>query len=194
MILYISVIFVVATLTAVFNIIFTSTAWYVVLGIVAGATFFQFLIDGLFALIVNNLPDNWFNMDKKCFQVSKKSQRFYEKLRIRNWKDKVWELGRLGGFRKNKLNAPNSPEYVERFIIESNKGIVTHRVGYFVGFLVIFIFPFKYAFPIGVPVAITNLFLNILPVMVLRYNVPKLTNLYKRLTRIQNSNEIKLEN
>lgn len=193
MILYLSIIFVVATLIAIFNIIFTSTSWYIIVGIVAGATCFQILVDGLFALIVNNLPDKWFAMDKKCFKVSKKSQRLYEKLQIRKWKDKVLELGILGGFRKNKINDPNSPEYVEKFIVESNKGIVIHRIGYFVGFLVMLVFPFKFAFSIGLPVAITNMFLNILPVMILRYNIPKLMTLHKRLTRMQDNTNLKKE-
>ena len=147
------------------------------------STVFQFAIDGLFAIIVNKLPNRWFDVDKKCFQVTKRSQQFYEKLKIRKWKDKVWELGGLGGFRKNKINEPDNPEYIERFIVESNKGIVTHRIGYFVGFLCVFMFPLKYAFKIGVPVALVNLFLNILPTMILRYNIPKLMVARKRLLR-----------
>ena len=81
------------------------------------------------------------------------------------------------------LKSPDDPEYIKQFIIECNKGVVTHRIGYFVGFLVVFLFPLKYAFVIGVPVAVVNLFLNILPTMVLRYNTPKLQVVLKRLKR-----------
>jgi hypothetical protein len=146
-------------------------------------TVFEFAIDGLFAIIVNKMPNKWFGIDSKHFQVSKNATRFYDKLKIKKWKDKVLELGALGGFRKNKINEPSNPEYIARFIIECNKGIVTHRIGYIVGFLGVFLFPLKYALSIGLPVALVNLFLNILPTMVLRYNVPKLQVLYKRLTR-----------
>lgn len=188
MILYISIILFVATIIAVLNILLTSYVWWVIVLLVISATLLQFVFDGMFALIVDRLPDRWFAINKKCFQVSKREQRVYEKLKIRKWKDRVWELGGLGGFRKNKLLKPNCPEYIEQFIVESNKGIVTHIIGYFAGFLAIFILPFKFALSICVPVALTNLLLNVLPVMILRYNVPKLTLLHKRLAREQQSN------
>ena len=189
MVLYLSVIFAANVVICLANILFGTATfgyspWFVILATVS-TTVFQFAIDGLFAIIINKLPNKWFGMDKKCFEVSKQSQKFYEKLKIRKWKDKVWELGGLGGFRKNKINEPDNPEYIERFIIESNKGIVTHRIGYFVGFLGVFLFPLKFAFVIGVPVAVVNLFLNILPTMVLRYNIPKLMTAHKRLVRNQ---------
>ena len=187
MVLYLILIFLAMTIISVCNIVFGTATfgyspWFVILAVV-GTTVFQIAIDGLFAFIVNKLPNKWFAMDKKCFQVSKKSQKFYEKLKIRSWKDKVVELGGLGGFRKNKINEPDNPAYIERFIVESNKGIVTHRIGYFVGFLGVFLIPLKYALVIGVPVAIVNLILNILPTMILRYNIPKLMIVHKRLKR-----------
>ncbi|MFQ6752514.1 MAG: hypothetical protein ACLRFL_03020 [Clostridia bacterium] len=187
MILYFSIIIPAIIIISFINILLGTSIWglspYFSIVAVIATTLFQFLIDGLFAFIVNKLPNKWFAMDKKCFQVSDRSRKFYEALKIRKWKDKVWELGGLGGFRKNKLNDPKSPEYIERFIVESNKGIVTHRIGYFVGFIGIFLFPLKYALLIGVPVAVVNLTLNILPTMILRYNVPKLMILHTRLTR-----------
>jgi hypothetical protein len=36
---------------------------------------------------------------------------------------------------------------------------------------------------VALPVALVNLFLNILPTLVLRYNTPKLKTLYKRLLK-----------
>lgn len=185
MVLYLCIILSAMTIISVLNIIFTTLNPWFIISAVTITTIFQFVIDGIFAIIINKLPNKWFGMDKKCFEVSKKSQEFYEKLKIRKWKDKVWELGGLGGFRKNKLSQPNNSDYIERFIIESNKGIVTHRLGYLLGFLGIFIFPLKYALGIGIPVAIVNLILNALPVMILRYNIPKLKLLHKRLKRTE---------
>lgn len=185
MVLYLSIIIAANILISLVNILCGTAAWWWVITMTVTSTIFQFAIDGLFAIIVNKMPNTWFASNNKHFQVSKRAQKFYEKLKIKSWKDKVWELGGLGGFSKSKLQDPNNPEYIERFIVECNKGIVTHRIGYFVGFLVMFIFPFKYAFVIGFPVAIVNLFLNILPTVVLRYNVPKLQVLLKRLNRNQ---------
>jgi len=195
MVLYLSVIIMANIIIAVLNIIFGTASfgyspWFVILATIA-TTVFQFLIDGLFAFIVNKMPDKWFDENKKCFFVSKRTQRFYEKLQIKKWKDDVWELGGLGGFRKNKLASQSDPEYFRRFIIECNKGVVTHRIGYFVGFLGVFLIPLKYAMVIGVPVACVNLVLNILPTMILRYNTPKLMAVYKRLSRNQQLEETK---
>ena len=39
------------------------------------------------------------------------------------------------------------------------------------------------AFTIALPVALVNLYLNILPTIVLRYNTPRLLSLYGRLKR-----------
>lgn len=181
MVLYLSIVFVAMLLIAGINIICgTASLWFVVLMVVA-TTAFQFAIDGVFAFVIARLPNRFFGLGKKCFKVSNKTQRFYEKLQIKKWKDKVWELGKTNGFSKSKLDQPKNSAYIERFIIECNKGVVVHRVGYFVGFLGIFLFPLKYAFAIGVPIALVNLFLNALPTMILRYNVPKLTAVYERL-------------
>jgi len=53
------------------------------------------------------------------------------------------------------------------------------------GFLVIFILPLKYALRIGLPVAIVGFVLNLLPVFILRYNLPKLAIAYKRAKRLE---------
>lgn len=185
MILYLSTIFIAMFIVALLNIllgtpVFGYSMWYVILAVIF-STIFEILVDGIFAIIVNLLPNKWFGVDNKYYHVSKREQKFYEKLKIRKWKDKVLELGALGGFRKNKLKDPNDPAYIETFIIESNKGVLTHRIAYVVGFANIFLLPLKYALVISLPIALVNLVLNILPTMVLRYNTPKLHAVYKRL-------------
>ena len=92
-------------------------------------------------------------------------------------------LGGLGGFSKKKLKNPDDPEYIEKFIIECNKGMVTHRLAYPIGFLAMLTFPNICALTIALPIAIVNLFLNILPTLALRYNTPMLASLLKRLKR-----------
>ena len=189
MILYISVILISMTIIALCNIFLgTATfgyfAGFVVLAVVL-STIFEIAVDGLFAFIVNKLPNKWFSPDKKFFFVSKRKQIFYEKLGIKKWKDKVLELGVLGGFRKNKIQDPKSAEYFETFLIECNKGVTCHRLGYIFGFLDIFIFPLQYALVIGLPVAVVNLFLSVLPTMVLQYNTPKLMAVYTRLKMLE---------
>ena len=72
------------------------------------------------------LPDNWFNKDSKFYSPSKKECKFYEKLGIKKWKDRTFEFGILNGFRKNKVREPNNPSYINQFILECNKGYLTH--------------------------------------------------------------------
>lgn len=187
MVLYLSVIFVCMAIIAMFNIVLGSYAFansqlWVILAVTL-SVILEIAIQGLIAFIVNHLPKKWFAHDKKCFQVSKKERNFYEKLKIRSWKDKVVELGVLGGFRKNKISDPNDPNYLLRFVVESNVGIVAHVVGIIFGFLVIFMLPLKYALRIGLPVAIVNFVLCLLPTMILRYNIPKLMVAHERAKR-----------
>lgn len=168
------------------NIIFVAPTmgvapWFFVVAVIV-STIYQVAIDGLFAFLCNQIPGKWVK-DKRIFNVSKREQRFYEKLGIRAWKDKALELGGLGGFSKAKVNDPNNPEYIERFLIESYKGEIDHVVGMIVGFSVIFIFPLKFAWFVGVPVAIVNAAINYMSVMILRYNTPKLKTLHKRALR-----------
>lgn len=140
----------------------------------------EFCIVGIAAGVVHSMSNSKFTLDKKFFNVSKEERKFYDKLNIKSWKDKVWELGALGGFRKNKINDPNNPKYIELFIIESNKGIIGHIAGMVVGFLIM-LFPLpKYFLRIGLPIALINLFLHLLPIMVLRYNIPRLSIAYQR--------------
>lgn len=187
MVLYLSVVFVAMALISMFNIAlgsydFNNYQLWVILAVIVSVVA-EIAIQGLIAFIVNHLPKKWFAHDKKCFQVSKRERNFYEKIKIRSWKDKVWELGALGGFRKNKIADPTSPDYLLQFIVESNIGVVAHLVGIFFGFAVIFILPLEFAFKIGVPVALVNLLLCSLPTMILRYNIPKLKVAYERARR-----------
>ncbi len=157
--------------------------WFFVVMVIF-STIYQVLIDGLFAFLCNQIPAKWLK-NKKFFEVSKKEQKFYEKLGIRAWKDKVLELGGMGGFSKSKIDDPNNPEYIEKFLIESYKGEIDHISGMIAGFSVIFIIPLKYAWFIGVPVAIVNVVVNLMSTMILRYNTPKLKTLHKRALRTQ---------
>lgn len=163
------------------NIAFQTALWYYVILSVVWCTVLCFALDGMLAIFINKMPDQWFGVDKPLFYVSNTEKNLYKKLRVRLWKDKVWELGGLGGFSKKKLQEPNNPEYIEKFIVECNKGVVTHRLSYPIGFLTMLTMFNVCSFTIALPVAIVNLYLNILPTIVLRYNTPKLSRILKRL-------------
>ena len=181
--LYLSTIGIAMLVISVFNILFVESSWYYVIIAVVWCTALQFAFDGLIAIIINKMPDGWFGADNPLYNVTKWERELYKKLKVRLWKDKVWELGGLGGFSKKYLRAPNDAEYIEKFIIECNKGVLTHRLSYPVGFLAMLTLSEVCALTIALPVAIVNLFLNILPTLALRYNTPKLKSLLKRLKK-----------
>ena len=127
------------------------------------------------------VPKKLYN-ESKFYAVSKREVNFYRALHINVWKDHVCELGLLGGFSKKKLQNPNDPAYIDRFIWEINKGMFMHMMGIVGAFLVLFI-PFPGFWSITLPVAIVGAFLNLLPLMVLRYNKPRLLMLKTHLMR-----------
>lgn len=193
MTLYLSIIGVFSLVLYFVNIIFNLTAFsnITVAIVILGGVLFEIAVDGLFALLIHFCPTKWFEIDKKVFTVSSKERKFYEKIKIRKWKDKVVELGGLGGFRKNELKSSTDKSYIKQFIIESNKGVITHIIGCFIGFIILWIFPSQCLFCISLPIAIANFFLNIPSTFILRYNTPKLMAGYKRLVRNDNLNSLK---
>jgi len=181
--LYLSIIGIAMAVISVINIIFGTAPWYYVITAVVWCTAMQFALDGLIAIIINKMPDRWFGAEDPRYRVSDRERELYKKLKVRLWKDKVWELGGLGGFSKKELKEPNDPRYIEKFIIECNKGVITHRLSYPIGFLAMLTLPNACSLTIALPVAIVNLFLNILPTLVLRYNTPMLISILKRMRR-----------
>ena len=181
--LYLGVIGVAMLLISVFNILFETAAWYYIIVAVIWCTALQFAMDGLIAILINKMPDAWFGVDNPLYNVSKIEREVYKRLRVRLWKDKVWELGGLGGFSKKELKQPDDPKYIEKFIIECNKGVLTHRLAYPVGFLAMLSLKNPCAFTIALPVAVVNVFLSALPTIVLRHNTPALKLVLKRLKR-----------
>ena len=183
MVLYLSIIFVAMTIIILCNIFFNpmvanfSPIWTILTVILAVVVevIWNLAIEG----IIHIMPDKWFD-ENSHFKTSEKERKFYDKIKVKKWKDKVWELGAVGGFSKRKMIDPNSAEYLRRFVIECNKGFVGHVATLPLSFLIM-LFPLpKYWLCIGLPVAIVSVFLNTLPAMILRYNLPKLQVAYKR--------------
>ena len=141
-------------------------------------------IDGIVAGTARMLPAKCADRRKKIFHVSQKEKQFYEKLKIRKWKDKVPEIGHLTGFRKNKLEDPKSLEYVDRFLLEACYGEIGHICSAILGFATLgffFINPLWWA--IALPVSVINAIMNMPSFFILRYNSYKLEILRASLVR-----------
>lgn len=185
--LYLSTIGVAMALISAVNIAFSTASWYYVVIAVVWCTVLQFLLDGFIAFVINKLPNKWFSVDNPLYNVSRLERALYKRLNVRKWKHRVWDLGGLGGFSKDAVKEPGNPKYIERFIIECNKGVLTHRLSYPVGFLAMLTLSGVCALTIALPVATVNLFLNILPTLALRYNTPILKSVLARLNRKENA-------
>ena len=145
-------------------------------------------IDGLGAFLVRRaLPEKWFLPQKKLFTVSKKEHNFYKAIKIKSWKDKVPELGMFTAFSKSEFKSSSDKNYLKRFIIESNYGVICHLQNAIFGFLILFI-PYingtNVVFPcyasIWVPIFAVNFILSMLPVFILRYTSYTLLRLYEK--------------
>ncbi len=168
--------------------------WYIIVAVVV-CTLSVIIIDAVCATLSRWIfPKKWFGVDKTFFCAGKKESRFYEKIGIKKWKEKVLELGVFAAFRKNKIAEPNNNEYVVRYIYEANCGILGHALGVVFGFFIIFIYPLEYWWCFGLPVAIVNAVLSALPLFILRYNLPKLHTLYKYNKRREKLNQAKIDN
>ncbi len=151
----------------------------------------QIILDSLAALAIRLTPDRLYPAESPRYRVRSREKKLYLKLGVRVWKDHIPDLGGIGGFSKRRLQAPDDPAYIEKYVIECHKGVLTHRLCYPLGILVMLTLPGLCALTIALPVAVINLILNALPTMALRYNTPMLLGMLKRMRRKQSGAETK---
>jgi glycosyl-4,4'-diaponeurosporenoate acyltransferase len=186
MILYLLIIFCCSLLIAATVALCTGGSFLLLLGLIAIGVVFEILVDGLVATVARLMPAKYADYTKRAYQVSVEEKKFYEKLKIRVWKDKIPEIGHFTGFRKNKIAEPQSVEYVDRFLLESCYGELGHFFSLFLGFTVLLLYPLSDVwFALAIPIAIVNVFLNLPSILVLRYNSYKLVVLKKMLLKKQ---------
>jgi hypothetical protein len=161
-----------------------TNSWQTVLGVVA-----IIAIDGIGALAIRRLlPMSWFKPERRLFQVSKREHKFYNKIKIKSWKDKVPELGGFTSFHKNELKSSSDSKYLERFIIETNYGVIIHLENAILGFLICLI-PWCSAPSIWIPIFAVHFVLSMLPVFILRYTDYTLIRLYNKQKKLEEKKE-----
>lgn len=189
MILYLSIIFVAMLLLSAVVACAYGELYFFVFGQTAIVVLCIMLIDALVATVSRLLPKPVARHDRKIFTVSAKEKKFYERLKIRKWKDKVPEIGHFTGFRKTKIEDPKNVEYVERFLLECCYGEIGHVFNGLLGFSVLaFAIKGEMWLAIAIPVAIINLLMNLPSLFILRYTTYKLeilrTSILKKQTKI----------
>ena len=145
------------------------------------------VIDAVCALFVRYcLPKKVFNPFLKVYNVGKKERKFYERIGIRKWKDRIPEAGQLfANFAKTEIADMNNNEYVYKFMSETIYAELMHWLSMIFSFLIIFI-DLSISLYVALPLVIGNMILNLMPVLVQRYNRPKLMVLYQRNERMKN--------
>ena len=148
------------------------------------------VIDAVCALFVRYcLPKKVFNPFLKIYKVGKNERKFYEKIGIRKWKDRIPEAGQLfANFGKSEIAETNNNEYVYKFMSETIYAEIMHWLSALFSFLIIFI-DLRLALTVGLPLVVGNMILNLMPVLVQRYNRPKLMVLYQRNERMKKKEE-----
>lgn len=139
------------------------------------------IMAGIITLITRILPAKVFSPYRHRYKVSSKENKFYNKLKIKKWKDKIPELGKLSGFAKTEIAEPNNPQYIFKFLTENCIAEALHFYSIVAGLLVFVFLPREYVFTIGLPIFFLNMLLHIMPIFVQRYLRPKFLKIYNRL-------------
>ena len=161
--LYPIIILIASIICVALNIIFNPTQeWYVYVIALIYLIICVIIIDAIVAIIIRKLPEKHFDYHKKVFQNNERQKKFYKFIKVSKWKEKVPELGMFTGLRKKKIDNPNDPSYLNKFILEACYGVIIHYVTFPASFLVILCDFKMYGggsnlfLTIGLPVAIVN--------------------------------------
>ena len=187
---------IVLTLLLAINLII-NFSWYTVLnyiialGVVPGGTIILAYLFGL-------LPEKFYNPFRKIFKVFKWESKFYEAIGVKRYKETVPELGKkLTGFDKSKIDKPDDPEYLYKFLTENTKGSFLHTISIIWGFIsiipMIFIYHNYCIYSFAIPAILINTFYHFIPLSTLRYLRPRLIKLYNISLKIKERKEKKYE-
>ena len=104
------------------------------------ALIYVLVVLGFLALFLRFLPKFFFSPKRIRFRVSKFEEIFYQKIKIRKWKDFVPEMGWTAGFPKNKITSLETT-YLKRFLWETCFAESLHFLSASLGFTALIIFP-----------------------------------------------------
>ena len=127
------------------------------------------------------LPKKWVNPARRRFSVSDCEIRIYTKLKIRRWIPLIPEMGQLAGFRKDKIRGDTSA-YFYKFLEETAYAELMHEWTFVFGALPMFLYGAGGVY-CTLPMCLINLLMQIPPVMIQRYNRPKLWRVYEKKCR-----------
>lgn len=148
---------------------------YILISIAICATGISFL-----SLFVRIIPRSFFSYNLFLFKTYSVEEHFYRLIKIKDWKEKIPEMGSTAGFPKNKVLEPRNNKYLKRFLEENCIAEFIHLFSIIIATAIFAYLPKQFHLTIGIPVFLVNAYFNILPLMVQRYLRPKLIRLYKK--------------
>ena len=159
------------------------------------AAYYPFLIIATFlglnivvSMLTRVIPQDKINIHSWCFKTFKSERKLYESLGVKKFKDKIPDMGGvLTGFSKSELVSAD-PRYLEKFIKETILGELSHLLGILCCVFIFLIFN-EYVLNFALPLFFLNTYFNIMPLIVQRYNRPKLYRIYERQLSHKNQKE-----
>lgn len=153
--------------------------WYALLAPMTVNAYVLILLGVLCLFMRLIIPKKFWSKPRKFFNVKRWEIPLYKKLHIQQWKDKVPEMGRAGGFPKDHIRS-TQPAYLEKFISETCFAEWMHFVVGAAGFTALIFYPSSHLFFV-LPILIVNFILHLLLCLIQRYNRYRLTIVYSRL-------------
>ncbi len=122
------------------------------------------------------IPVKKINFNSRFFKVKDKEMKFFEKIKVKKWKHKIPELGKLGYFSKKNVLSLEEP-YLKLFLQETCFGETLHLFSGILTFPILIFMPIN-SLIFTLPILLVNLSLHILPCIVQRYVRYKLVRIY----------------
>lgn len=128
----------------------------------------------------------FFTHGKGIFKIGKFKTKICEIFNVKLWKDKIPVGGKVAGFRMNKLDKPNDPKYLERYIYESCFAEWLHITVSLWGFLatiIIALIKKELFFKMALPIALIFGYQNSASVLIQWYMRPRIVKLRDMLLK-----------
>ena len=146
---------------------------------------FFILVNGVLALLIRSLPSKLFDETRRLYRVIPCEKRLYKKLKIYHWKNILPQAGWMTGFSRKQLPKTIKLTYVEKFIWEICCSMFGHTIMALMGLLapLLAFFPWmdgnkELLWGLG----ILHFIIQLLYVMIQRYNLPRFIKIKERLS------------
>lgn len=135
----------------------------------------------LFTFLDRFFPKKWYSENNKIFNERKFERRFYERIKLKKWKNKVPQFLKIDDISKTKDKIDK--EYIEHFISETRRGEFMHFIDILFGIIAAIFLPRRFLFRYTLPILFVWTIFNLLSIWIQRYNRPRLKKALERFER-----------